>query len=94
MMRRLFWPLLATLLLGGWFLNLPLWWIVTAAAMAVSVRLACEVVKAHRAQKELIARFNDENPPHPRKSLAMPRRELQKMLGRRRPTPGERPWSA
>jgi hypothetical protein len=73
-MRRFFWPLLATLLLEGWFLHLPLWWIVTAAAIALSVRLACGVVKAHRAQEELIARFNDENPPHPRKSLAMPRR--------------------
>jgi hypothetical protein len=88
MMRRLFWPLLATLLLEGWFLNLPLWWIVTAAAMAVSVRLACEVVKAHRALEELIARFNDENPPQPRKSLAMPRRELQKMSASSRPDAG------
>jgi hypothetical protein len=75
-MRRFFWPLLATLLLEGWFLNLPLWWIVTAAAIALSVRLACGVVKAHRAQEELIARFNDENPPQPRKSLAMSRRAL------------------
>lgn len=87
-MRRLFWALLATLLLEGWFLNLPLWWIVTAAAIAVSVRLACEVVKANRALKELIARFNDENPPHPRKSLAMPRRELQKMSASSRPDAG------
>ena len=73
-MRRFFWPVLATLLLEGWFLNLPLWLIVTAAAIAVSVRLACGVVKAHRVQEELIARFNDEKPPQPRKSLAMPRR--------------------
>jgi hypothetical protein len=72
MMRRFFWPVLATLLLEGWFLNLPLWLIVTAAAIAVSVRLACGVVKAHRVQEELIARFNDENPPQPSKSLAMP----------------------
>ena len=71
MMRRFFWPVLATLLLEGWFLNLPLWLIVTAAAIAVSVRLACGVVKAHRVQEELIARFNAENPPRPRKSLAM-----------------------
>ena len=71
-MRRFFWTLLATLLLEGWFLNFPLWWIVTAPAIALSVRLTCGVVKAHRAQEELIARFNDENPPQPRKSSAMP----------------------
>lgn len=71
-MRRFFWPLLATLLLEGWFLDLPLWWIVTAAAIALSVRLACGVVKAHRAQEELIARFNDENPPHIRGTATDP----------------------
>jgi hypothetical protein len=53
MMRVLFWPLLAALLLEGWFLNLPVWWIVATAATALSVRLACEVVKAHRALENL-----------------------------------------
>jgi hypothetical protein len=38
MMRVLFWPLLAALLLEGWFLNLPVWWIVATAATALSVR--------------------------------------------------------
>ena len=71
-MRRFFWTLLATLLLEGWFLNFPLWWIVTAPAIALSVRLTCGVVKAHRAQEELIARFNDENPPQPRRACRQP----------------------
>jgi hypothetical protein len=34
--------------------------------------LACGVVKAHRAQEELIARFNDENPPHIRGTATDP----------------------
>jgi hypothetical protein len=62
MMRGLFWPLLAVLLLEGWLLNLPLWWIVTAAATTLSVRLACEVVKAHRALEEIVARFTADIP--------------------------------
>ena len=42
MMRRLFWPLSWLLLLEGFFLNLPLGWMVTAAAIAVFGYLVCE----------------------------------------------------
>ena len=60
MMRRLFWPLLAVLLLEGYFLNLPLGWMVAAAALASFGYLACEAVRAHRALDEIIARMNAE----------------------------------
>ena len=60
MMRRLFWPLSWLLLLEGFFLNLPLGWMVTAAAIAVFGYLVCEAIRAHRALNEMIARMNAE----------------------------------
>ena len=47
-MRRLFWPVLATLLLEGFFLGVQLVWMGTAAAIAFFVYLAYEAVRAHR----------------------------------------------
>jgi hypothetical protein len=60
MMRRLFWPLLAVLLLEGYFLNLPLGWMVAAAAIASFGCLACGAVRVHRELDEIIARMNAE----------------------------------
>ena len=42
MMRRLYWPLSATVLLEGFFLNLPLGWMIAAATTALFAYLACE----------------------------------------------------
>ena len=60
MMRRLFWPLSWLLLSEGFFLNLPLGWMVTAAAIAVFGYLVWEAIRAHRAVNEIIARMNAE----------------------------------
>ena len=60
MMRRLFWPLLGVLLLEGFFLNLPLGWMVAATAIALFGYLVCEAIRAHRALNEMIARMNAE----------------------------------
>jgi hypothetical protein len=60
MMRRLFWPLLGVLLLEGFFLNLPLGWMVAATAIALFGYLVCEAIRAHRALNEIIARMNAE----------------------------------
>jgi hypothetical protein len=60
MMRRLFWPLWWLLLLEGFFLNLPLGWMVTAPAIALFGYLVCEAIRAHRALNEIIARMNAE----------------------------------
>ena len=60
MMCRLFWPLSGVLLLEGFFLNLPLRWMVAAAAIALFGYLACEAIRAHRALTEIIARMNAE----------------------------------
>ena len=59
-MRRLFWPLSSVLLLEGFFLNLPVGWMVAAAAIASFGYLAYEAIRAHRAQVEIIARMNAE----------------------------------
>ena len=60
MMRRLFWPLSWVLLLEGFFLNLPLGWMVATAAIASFGYLACEAIRAHRALDDIIARMNAE----------------------------------
>ena len=60
MMRRLFWPLSWVLLLEGFFLNLPLGWMVAAAAIASFGYLACEAIRAHRALDEVIAGMDAE----------------------------------
>ena len=56
----LFWPLSVVLLLEGLFLNRPLGWMVAAAAIALFGYLACEAIRAHRAQNDIIARMNAE----------------------------------
>ena len=60
MMGRLFWPLSGLLLLEGFFLNLPLGWMVAAAAIALFGYLVCEAIRAHRDLNEIIARMNAE----------------------------------
>ena len=60
MMRRLFWPLSWLLLLEGFFLDVPLGWMVAAAAIALFGYLVCEAIRAHRALNEIIARINAE----------------------------------
>jgi hypothetical protein len=59
MMCRLFWPLSWVLVLEGYFLNLPLGWMVAAAAIASFGYLVYEAIRAHRALDEIIARMND-----------------------------------
>lgn len=60
MMRRLYWPLSAAVLLEGFFLNLPLGWMIAAATTVLFVYLACEIVRAHRVLAEIVARMDAE----------------------------------
>ena len=60
MMCRLFWPLSWVLVFEGYFLNLPLGWMVAAAAIASFGYLTYEAIRAHRALDEIIARMNAE----------------------------------
>ena len=60
MMRRLYWPLSVAVLLEGFFLNLPLGWMIAAATTALFAYSACEIVRAHRVLAEIVARMNAE----------------------------------
>ena len=64
-MRRLLWPMLATLLLEGFFLGVPLVWVGTAAAIAFFVYLACEAVRAYRNIVKAIDLVNAEKAARP-----------------------------
>jgi hypothetical protein len=59
-MWRLYWPILGTLLLEGFFLGVPLVCMGAATALAFIVYLTCEAVRAYRNIIEAIDRVNAE----------------------------------